>query len=87
MPLEDKAVKHTKTEIFCIEKNSPCSTAGLKNISSFSVGTVSVAEKHYYQEVEFLLQMLEAMKLQHHQEKCYYNVVLDLRIIQTSKRN
>lgn len=65
MSPEDKAVIHTKTEIFCIEKNSPCLTAGLKNISSFSIGSVSVAEKDHYEEVIFLLQRLEGMKPQH----------------------
>jgi len=66
-PLEDKAVLHTETEIFHIEKNSPCSAPGLKNISSFSIGSVSVAEKDHYQEVTFLLQRLKRMKPQHQQ--------------------
>lgn len=48
-----------------MEKYSPCLTAGLKNISSFSIGSVSVAEKDRYQEVNFLLQSLEGMKPQH----------------------
>lgn len=41
VPPEDKAVIHTKTEIVCIDKNSPCVTAGFKNTSAFSIAPVS----------------------------------------------
>lgn len=41
MPPEQKAVIHSKTEMFCIDKDLPCVTAGFKNISAFSSAPVS----------------------------------------------
>lgn len=40
-PPEDRAVTHTKTDIFCIDENLPCVTAGFKNISASSVAPAS----------------------------------------------